>query len=518
MRVLPVISLLLLVASMAAAQARPNPRLEVLIVVDQLRPDYFDRFGGQFSGGLHRLGTQGTFYTNAWQDHAITETAPGHSTVLSGRSPASTGIVTNTLGVIDSGTKLVGTDGVPGASPTRFRGTTLLDWLVRRDSATRSLSVSRKDRGAILPLGRAGSNVYWYANGWIRTSTWYSDTLPAWLVAWNGRRGVARLAGTQWDLLRDAASYREPDSMPYENYGRDFVFPHSLPADTATMERRAQYYPWMDSLTLDVALEGARHLQLGRRAGTDLLVVSLSTTDAIGHDFGPESREQHDQLLRLDKWLGWFMDSLAVLVPREATLYALTADHGVQPFPERTGSGGRVVVRALVQQAGRKLEARYQARFNIDFDTGLVTADVNALKSRGINVDSLADALASLVARHQGVVKTYTPRSLARAPATDEQARLWRRTIPTQQGWLVATVAGPGWLFSQADGWTDHGTTRPVDMHVPIIFFGPGVTARKVARRVTTEDIGPTFAVIAGVRPTEAVTGRPLHEVSGAAK
>lgn len=438
--------------------------------------------------------------------------------MLSGRSPSSTGIINNALGVTDSGSRLVGVPSASGASPARFRGTALFDWLLKRDSSTRVLAVSRKDRGAILPVGRAGSNVYWYVNGGFRTSTWYSDSLPSWLAAWNGKRGPARLAGTRWELLRDVSDYPEPDSMPYENYGKDFVFPHLLPADTAAMERRAAYYPWMDSLTLDVALEGARQVRLGQRAGTDLLVVSLSTTDAIGHDFGPDSRELHDQLLRLDKWLGWFMDSLAVLVPREATVYALTADHGVQPFPERSGTGGRILARSMVRQVGRKLEARYQAPFGIDFDTGIVTADVNALRARGINVDSLAEAMAREIARFKGVVKTYTPRSLARAPANDEQARLWRRTLPPGQGWLVATVSAPGWLFSQTDGWTDHGTTQALDMHVPVIFYGTGVAARRVTRRVTTEDIGPTFAAIAGVRPTETVTGRSLVEVTGAAK
>ena len=113
-------------------------------------------------------------------------------------------------------------------------------------------------------------------------------------------------------------------------------------------------YPWMDSLMLDVALEGVRHTGVGQREGTDLLVVSLSTTDAIGHDYGPDSRELHDQLLRLDHWLGWFLDSLAVLVPREGTVFALTADHGVQPFPEATGKGGRVSFKAMAQRTAQE--------------------------------------------------------------------------------------------------------------------------------------------------------------------
>ncbi|HEX5818045.1 MAG TPA: alkaline phosphatase family protein, partial [Gemmatimonadales bacterium] len=281
------------------APAPQPPALAVLIVVDQLRGDYLDRFGDDFHGGLGRFAREGVHYTDAHQDHAITETAPGHATTLSGRSPASTGIVGNRFGVGDSTAPLLGVKG-PGASPHRFRGTTLHDWLRARDPGTRALSVSRKDRGAILPIGRAKADVYWYAEGRFTTSIWYRPALPAWLEAWNARRGAARLAGRAWTLSRPESAYPEPDAMPYENGGRDIEFPHVLPADTTVAEDAVGSSPWVDSLTLDVALEGVRALRLGQRKGTDLLVVSLSATDIVGHRYGPDSREVHDQLLRLD--------------------------------------------------------------------------------------------------------------------------------------------------------------------------------------------------------------------------
>jgi len=258
-----------------------------------------------------------------------------------------------------------------------------------------------------------------------------------------------------------------------------------------------------------------RRVGLGQRTGTDLLVISLSATDEIGHAFGPDSREIHDQLLRLDHWLGWFTDSLAVLVPGDATVFALTADHGVQPFPERTGIGGRTSLATMTRRTGRALEQRFRVPLGFHFDSGLLTADVASLRARGINVDSLADVLAREARAQPGVAKVFTPRSLARAAATDAEVRLWRRTIPPAQGWLVAASVGPGWLWADSPGWTTHGTTQPLDMNVPVIFYGAGLRARRVARRVTTEDIGPTFAALAGVRPTEPVTGRVLPEVTG---
>ena len=330
--------------------------LVVLIAIDQFRGSYFERFGSQFTGGLRRFQTGSALFPHGLQDHAITETAPGHATMLSGRDPAQTGIVSNNRGVPDPDAPLVGTAAGPGASPRRFVGTTLYDWMVAVDSDTRVLSVSRKDRGAILPVGRSKGDVYWYANGNFVTSRWYASALPEWVGEWNDRRGVERLAGTVWQPLRPAAGYSEPDTLWFENGGEDVAFPHPLPSSTDSILARITGYPWMDSLTLDFGLEGVKRLRLGARDRPDLLVVSLSTTDAIGHAFGPDSKELHDQILRLDRWLGDFLDSLATLVPSDRTVFALTSDHGVRSIPEylagvRHQRAGRIWLGGLARSA-----------------------------------------------------------------------------------------------------------------------------------------------------------------------
>jgi len=160
--------------AVAPTPVAPRPRLVVLIAVDQLRGDYIPRFAPQLTGGLARFWREGAFFEQGRQDHAITETAPGHSTMLSGRWPNHTGIVTNLLGVDDQTAPLLEVkEAGHGASPRRFRGTTLYDWLRAADSGTRVLSVSRKDRGAILPVGRSKGDVYWFDSGIFTTSTWY---------------------------------------------------------------------------------------------------------------------------------------------------------------------------------------------------------------------------------------------------------------------------------------------------------------------------------------------------------
>src|SRR5947207_13047814 len=283
------VALVVLIRSTAAAPAvepanvpAPKPRLVVVITVDQLRPDYLERYRPQLRGGLATLLKQGAVFTEAYHDHAITETAPGHATILSGRWPAHTGIIRNLVGVQDSATSLIGVTGI-GASPARFRGTELFDWLKAAEPTARALSVSGKDRGAILPIGRAKEQVYWYVGGVFTTSRYYADSLPLWVRVFNGEPVPRRQAATQWTLFLPERDYPEPDSVPYENQGRDFVFPHRLPSDSGQAALAFIATPTMDSLTLAFALEGTRALRLGVRGTTDLPAVSLSTTDHIGH-------------------------------------------------------------------------------------------------------------------------------------------------------------------------------------------------------------------------------------------
>ena len=492
--------------------------LVVLLVVDQMIPDYFDRYAAQLRGGLGRLRRNGAFFTHGMQDHAITQTAPGHSTILSGRPPASTGIITNDDGVGDATYPLVGAPGQPGASPRNFNGTALYDWMLARDSNTRVLAVSRKDRGAILPVGRARADVYWFSGGHFTTSRYYADTLPAWLRAFNDRQSVARLAGRRWDLLLPAADYPEPDSMPWERRGRDIAFPHMLPG-AAAIDTGVTLYPWMDSLTLDLALEGVRRTGLGQRARPDLLVVSLSTTDRVGHEWGPDSREMHDHILRLDRWLGRFLDSLGTMVPAGRTWLVLTADHGTQAVPEynrevRHRPGGRQWLGSYVAEGQARFDTRYRRRFGFRFEYGLLLADVDALRALGVRVDSLADAWAADARRKPGIARVYTPKSLAAAPRGDRFAARWRRAIPPGTGWLLAAVPSDGVIWSKT-GVANHGSALDADVRVPILFAGPGIRPGRYDRPVPTEDIGPTLAALIGVRPTEPVAGHPIPEVVG---
>jgi len=446
----------------------------------------------------------------------MTETAPGHSAMLSGREPVHTGIFSNDRGVPDPTFPLIDTPGVVGASPRRFVGTTLFDWMRSVNSSTRVLSVSRKDRGAILPVGRARADVYWFAGGHFTTSQYYATSLPEWVRNFDENLHGDALP-RRWTLLLPDTAYAERDSMPWEHDGGDFIFPHAFPDDPAERLRKLEESPWMDSVTLAFALRGAQELALGSRGATDLLSVSLSTTDKVGHTYGPDSREMHDHLLRLDGWIGAFLDSLGRIVPRQRTLVVLTSDHGMTSFPEYTvtvrhQTAGRMSLAGRTQHAATDLGKHYGTTFDLSFDNGILTADVPSMRAHGVNVDSLTRVFVAAAKSLPGVAKVYTPSQLAAAPASDADASRWKRNLPPEIGWLIATVAKPNFVFS--DKLTgEHGTMQPETVAIPIAFMGPGVHTGTYARVVRSVDIAPTLAVLLGVTPMEALDGKAIPEV-----
>ena len=508
-------------ASRPSAAAPARPKLIVVITVDQMRPDYFDRWKPQLTGGLFQLVNEGAVFADGYQDHAVTETAPGHSTILSGLWPAHTGIIRNSQGVQDSTATLIGVVG-PGASPRRFRGTTLFDWLKAADPTARALSVSRKDRGAILPIGRAKEQVYWYQSGLFTTSRYYADSLPRWVQAFNARRLPFKAANATWALLLPDSAYKEDDNEPWENGGQAVLFPHRLPADSVRAAGAIAGTPMLDSLTLLFALDGLEALRLGRR-GTDILAVSLSSTDAVGHTFGPDSREIHDQVLRLDRYLAWFLKRVTDKVGRDNVVVVLTADHGVTPFPERTRAktgapAYRVSVDTIVAAVNRALDGLAGAgtsREWLSFDTGMLFLQDNGrFAATGVKTDSILDAVATRMRAVPGVGRVDRVADLPRADtASDPVARRWIHHLAPDAGVVLVVTLQPGsvWGIENAPI-AMHGQPSEDDAHVPIIFWGRGVKRGVYRGRANTVDIAPTLGRLLGVTPLSLIDGRVLTD------
>lgn len=496
------------------------PTLIVFITVDQMRPDYLDRFSEQLTGGLGRLVHGGAVFTNAFQDHAINVTAQGHATTMSGRFPRSTGIISDDLGTPDPQAPLiggVGRGGVAASSPIRFRGSTLIDWLRVKDIRSLALSVSRKDRGAILPLGRAHQEAYWYAyDGRFSTSTYYHDTLPTWIQQFNARRLPAHYAGRSWVPLLADSAYREPDSVSAEANGKDFVFPHVLAADTAAASRSIVDFPWMDEITLDLALDGLTTLQLGTGPQTDILAVSLSSTDAIGHKYGPDSREMHDQMIRLDRSLGVFLDSLYRLRDSTRVVIALTADHGSAPLPgvhsaDPNQHGRFLDPRTLLAPERRTLAARGIPDSTIQFADGLILVQRNVLQHAGINADSLIHAMELRLRTVAGIARVETRAELARRDTSrDVIARRWAHMIPPDIEDIALMVTGDPYIVFTNGTYDTHGTPYDYDAHVPMIFYGDAFRAGRYGEFARVVDMAPTLAWVTAARPTERLDGHVL--------
>lgn len=500
-----------------SAQPPAKPTLVVFITVDQLASDYLVRYGGNMRAGLARLRDEGATWIHGVHDHAITETAPGHASTMSGRFPVHTGISSNSQGVNTTDAPLL-TGRDIGASPFRFRGTTLYDWMKAADPATRVLSVSRKDRGAILPIGRAKVDVYWWVSqGSFTTSRYYRDTLPAWVRAFNNRRIAQSYAGKAWVPLLPDDRYAEPDTVPIEAGGRDYTFPHVLPSAAEDAASAFSQFPWMDSVTLAFAFEGMRRLELGAStARTDLLAVSLSTTDAVGHRYGPDSKEIHDHLLRLDRYLGAFLDSLFAQRDERRIVIALTADHGVSPYPDLRSPWypNHAAQRVDQSRAWRLVRERLRAAgidtAAVGYDDGFRVLDPGAFRRANAEPDSFAAVWVREMRRTNGVQRAALLSELAKADTvTDYVARRWLHMLPTDGEVRAVSTHTPYSYWAGVD-YATHGQAHDADARVPIIFWGPGIAPGQRGTEARVVDMAPTLAAYLGIRPLEPLDGRVL--------
>jgi hypothetical protein len=302
----------------------------------------------------------------------------------------------------------------------------------------------------------------------------------------NARGYLRRFMGQTWTPLLADAAYPERDDVPYENNGKGWTFPHVLPTDSAAAAEELASFPWMDQMTLDLALAGVEAMQLGRGPQTDVLAVSLSTTDAVGHRAGPDSKELHDQVLRVDRMLGAFFDSLYALRDSTRIVVALTADHGVAPFPELHFPG-------TDPKRGRVDEA-------LDFEYGMLFLDREAFARAGVNADSTVRALAADLRRVPGMLRVDLRAELApKAARGDRIAERWLRSIPEELPVALVATQRPYHYWTDFAHWkgmtyATHGAPHEYDTHVPVVFYGAPFRAGRYTERARVVDMAPTLA------------------------
>jgi arylsulfatase A-like enzyme len=503
--------------------AHPRPRLVVFVSVDQLRPDYLDRYASLFTGGFKRLRDEGALFTQASYRHSNTETGPGHGVLLTGRHGRDTGIVGNEwYDRLRGGRVNVVEDPLarplpgPGrpASPANFMAVTIGDLLKAGTPSARVVGVSLKDRSAILMSGRHADAAYWYepAAGRFGSSTYYMPALPPWLVAWNAAGHVDGLRGRVWTrLLPDAAVYERlagPDDVEGERVPLDRVFPHRIhgvpPQDEFRQDLRRT--PYADELTLDVAVRAMDAHRLGRDEVTDVLAVGFSATDSVGHEYGPDSQEVMDQILRLDRALGRLMDAAEARAGRGRVLFGLSADHGVMPLVERLRAQGLEARRArpaVLEVAARTaLAARFPQGGSLiaHFEKPDFYLDLDAIRRQGLRRADVEAVVEEALLGTGLVERVYTSaRLLGDPPADDPDFALFRNGFFEPRSPHVITRLKKYVSVDDDPGGSEHGTVQEYDRHVPVAFLGPGIRAGRFDGPCGPHDIAPTLAALLGL-------------------
>lgn len=318
--------------------------------------------------------------------------------------------------------------------------------------------------------------------------------------------------------MRPASEYAEPDDVVIENTGKDYTFPHVMPTDSARAAAEMVWTPWLDELTLDAALAGLEGLQLGREDQTDILAVSLSGTDYVGHRYGPDSREQHDNILRLDRALGVFIDSLYRLRDSSSIVFALTGDHGVTPYPE-----------LVAKRANRPVPPRYDlvtalATFRatlrtagvdtgaVTIDGGIVSVSRQAFTQAGVDATRMLERFADAVRRSPSIARVDRVRDLAqRDTVRDVIARRWMHMLPADSPAEYVITPREG-AYGVQSTYAEHGHPFDADAKVPVIFYGPWFRAARFPERAFVVDMAPTLAHVIGVPPTERLDGKVLNQ------
>jgi predicted AlkP superfamily pyrophosphatase or phosphodiesterase len=514
----------------------PRPRLVLFVSVDQMRFDYLTRLDGQFQGGLRRLLDRGAVFTNARYRHASTETGPGHAVLASGRNGSHSGIVGNDwwdalsrtmVNVVDDPAQSpVGGTG-RAASPANFIGFTIGDILKRSSPRSRVVSVALKDRSAVLMGGRRPDAAFWFDNtaGGFVSSTYYMTALPRWLAAWQESRPADRFQGRSWTrLLADVSVYERlagPDQQAGEWDGAGVAFPHALtgrpPQDAFYASLRRT--PFADELLLEMGKRALEAYGLGRRPGTDMLFVGFSSVDGVGHDYGPDSQEAMDCLLRLDRMLQQLFEA-ADRASGGRTLVVLSADHGSMPLVELLQARGiaarRVRGRVLQEAVEKELKARFSGRSGLiaRFDAPHFYLDLDAMRGQGLSRAEVEAAVAD-GARASGIVeRVYTQAALlGDPPAGDPDFALFRSAFfEPRSPHLIVRLAPYVLLDEDAQG-TGHGSPHDYDRHVPVVFMGAGLRPGRYAEPSGPEDIAPTLGALLGLDYPLQDAGRRLGEM-----
>lgn len=591
--------LILAITPLAGAQRspKPRPRLVVLIVCDQFRYDYLTRFAPLFGkGGFRRLMHDGALWTNANFNYIPTKTAPGHAALMTGASPSGHGVIANewydrasgrkVFAAIDSGVKTLGGGPRESAnSPHRLLASTFGDEL--RDATSnraKVIGISDKPRAAIMPSGRRANAAYWLSSsaGTVISSSYYFPDLPDWVKEFNKTQPLDKYFGARWDRVlaeREYLKYAGPDAPPWENIDKapaqTNTFPHWVTG--GAKQPNAAFYdaldhsPFVNDVLVTVAKAAIEHEQLGADDVTDVLTISLSGTDHVGHRFGPVSQEVMDVVLRADKQVEQILDFIDERVGLQNSIVVFSSDHGVSPLLDKAAMEKQGGLRIGSSQIAAAIRERINARYGraasdyiLQYEeggakknailNGQVYLNRSAIERDGLNFDEVAEVAGKAVLKINGIARYFTSAQLQRCTggkshhirvsscefvdrfycppeirSTKSHETTRNLTIqnscpsdpifqsvlhgyyPERSGDLIIVQKPFNYIGDSADP-ANHGTPYWYDTHVPVIIMGPGFKRGRYVRAIAPADVAPTLSYVLGIPKPNRSQGRVLRE------
>ncbi|MCE3295836.1 MAG: hypothetical protein K0R65_1550 [Crocinitomicaceae bacterium] len=533
---------LALIPFLAQSQIAAKPKLVVGIVVDQMCYDYLYRYQDKFSeNGFKKLMKGGTNCQNTQYIYVPTYTGPGHASIYTGTTPSNHGIVANewfvrsskkeTNCVDDSLVKPVGSASGDGKkSPRNLLANTITDQLRLTYTGSKVISVSIKDRSAILPGGHLSSGSYWfdYSTGGFLTSSFFKQELPAWVQEFNQEKRADQYMVQSWNTLYPITSYTESgaDNSKYEHLLGNKKTPE-FPYDFKVLNKGARNYelftitPFANTYLADFALKALKNEQLGTDDIPDVLAISFSTPDIAGHSFGPYSIEIEDIYLRLDLEIEKILDQLESTIGKDNFVLFLTADHAVVPVPQYLADkqlpGGYVFMKPLQEKLNQALAEKYGTGIIEEITNDNIYLNRSLIAEKQFDKEEIEELISRMLLEEKGIKKAYVTEQLLE-DGGDEWLALVQKGYRYDLSGDVIFILEPGYLpktelNDNTHKGTSHGSAFNYDTQVPLLWYGKDIPVKNIYRKVQITDITATLALILQVQRPNACTGQPIIEI-----
>lgn len=536
-----ILSLILVVAVSLSisAQSLQRPKLVVGIVIDQMRWDYLYRYYDRYAetGGFKRLMNQGFSCENTFIPYSPTVTACGHACIYTGSVPSINGITGNfwwdydqnksVYCTEDSSVNTVGSNTNAGSeSPKNLLTTTIGDELkLATNFQSKVVGIALKDRSSILPAGHSANSAYWFdpkAGVWI-TSDFYMKSLPEWVKKFNSKQMIDSFYNSGWNTLFPLNTYTQstPDENAYE--GKPFGatakgFPYNLKSNLGNNYNTVLATPFGNTLTAEFAKQAIVNEQLGSDAITDLLAVSFSSPDYIGHAFGPNSIEEEDNYLRLDKELGDFFNFLDSKIGKDQYIVFLSADHGVAHVPsfarEHKIPAGSMDFLTLAHKMDAGLKEKFgKENLILNIANYQVSLNIPLIDSSSLKVIDIKNWVINYLSKQNGIDRVIDMDDFNKVPLNSKVKEMLTNGYNPARSGQIQMILQPQWIEGFGNGGTTHGVWNPYDSHIPLLWYGWGIKQGKTNRELYMTDIAPTLAALLHIQMPSGNVGKVIPEI-----